>query len=238
MRLITWNCQGALHRKHPRVASLRPDILVVPECAEMTDISVELGADPIRTFIWKGDNPNKGIGIVSYGDYSLNLHYAYDPRFRLIIPLEVAGPESFVLVAVWMLRCQDTRSYVEHLLRAYEYYRTIFRGRTVIWAGDFNASVRFDPELRQFKFADFISMAEADQIQSMYHRQNECAHGDESDGTFFMNRHADKKHHIDYVFASKELLDSGFEVDVGSHQDWMEHSDHMPLICDFHDFSK
>jgi len=197
-------------------------------------ITVDLGAEPVRSLVWKGDNPKKGLGIFSYGGYSVSLHEAYDPRFRLIVPLDVAGPASFVLLAVWTLPNESTASYVKPLLEAFEHYREMLRGRTVIWAGDFNASVRFDPKLKHNKFSEFLGMTESDQIQSMYHRQRGCAHGDESDGTFFLYRHADKRHHIDYAFATKRLLDSGFNVVIGDYQDWKTHSDHMPLICDFH----
>ena len=38
MRLTTWNCKGAFARKHAAIASLRPDILVVPEAEELTTV--------------------------------------------------------------------------------------------------------------------------------------------------------------------------------------------------------
>src|SRR5260221_8077182 len=110
MRLITWNCKGAFHRKHDFVAALQPDILVVPECEKLSEISQPFGSSPVRTIKWFGSNPRKGLAVISYGDCTFELHSSYDPRHEWIVPLSISGPLSFVLLAVWTLPLGDQRS--------------------------------------------------------------------------------------------------------------------------------
>lgn len=45
---------------------------------------------------------------------------------------------------------------------------------------------------------------------------------------FFATRNTKKPHHIDYAFAGRLAA----SVAVGRPDDWLEHSDHMPLIVD------
>jgi len=49
----------------------------------------------------------------------------------------------------------------------------------------------------------------------------------------FMYRHKDKSYHIDYCFASADLIKKLISVEVGEHSNWSKHSDHTPLIITF-----
>src|ERR1043166_5822125 len=131
MRLTTWNCKGAFARKQTAIAGLRPDVVVVPE-------SECLESQP--NMKWVGETRNKGLGVIAYGDYSLRIHDAYEPRHRWILPLEVDGPEPFVLFAVWTVPHRETRYYVTCLFEALETYRELLNEPRVVWAGDFNQS--------------------------------------------------------------------------------------------------
>lgn len=71
MRLITWNCKGAFTRKQAVFSSLEPDVLVVPEAERFDVLGNVIGRPPVRSQEWVGENPKKGLAVVSYGDYSL-----------------------------------------------------------------------------------------------------------------------------------------------------------------------
>ncbi len=47
LRILTWNCQMALRKKHELLASLRPDIAVIQEC-ERPDKLGEVGATAVH----------------------------------------------------------------------------------------------------------------------------------------------------------------------------------------------
>ena len=70
MRLVTWNCNMALHRKLEALRSLAPDVAVLCECAR-PDIVAEraglasLGADSV----WIGTNDHKGLAVLGFNGY-------------------------------------------------------------------------------------------------------------------------------------------------------------------------
>jgi exodeoxyribonuclease III len=234
MRLITWNCKGAFHRKHDFVATLRPDILIVPECGKTSCVMQPFDSAPVQSFEWFGSNPRKGLAVISYGDYSLEVHPSYDPRFQWIVPLSVSGPATFVLFAVWTLPLGNVGGrYVRPLFEAYDFYKPVIDTSEVVWAGDFNSSFVFDKPSRRYKFRDFVSLLGQHGLHSLYHHQRECAHGEEQDHTFYLHHNAANGYHIDYVFAAERLHPGGIEVSIGSHAEWSKRSDHAPLVCDF-----
>lgn len=236
MRIVTWNCKGAFHRKHDFTAGLHPDVLVVPECEKLSAITHQLGSRPVQSFEWFGINPRKGLAVLSYGEYTLTVHPGYnaDSEFRWIVPICVSGPVSFTLFAVWTLPLgdQDGR-YVRPLFDAFEFYKPLIDNSEVVWAGDFNSSYVFDTPSRKYKFRDFVALLERHGLQSLYHQQGEREHGKEVDKTFYLYHHAHRGYHIDYVFATAGLYRHGFGVSVGSHLDWSKRSDHSPLTVDF-----
>jgi exodeoxyribonuclease-3 len=234
MRLITWNCRGAFGKKHAAVAALNPDVLVVPEAGQLGNLPNVRGAARIRSCEWVGSTTTRGLGVVSYGDYSLRVHEAYDPRHRWILPLHVDGPLSFTLFAVWTVKDEETGYYCTPLFEALETYRDILGSPGVVWAGDFNQSTLFDKPSDSRHFSHWISKAEEHGLKSLYHLKALCDHGAEREQTFFLYGHKDKAYHIDFIFAKPSLYEAGFELVVGKHRRWSGSSDHMPLIFTTH----
>jgi len=65
---------------------------------------------------------------------------------------------------------------------------------------------------------------------SAYHHHRECERGAESDPTLWWTRNIDKPYHIDYTFVFRpEAVEA---VTVGSHADWLAHSDHCPMTVE------
>jgi hypothetical protein len=176
-----------------------------------------------------GDKPNKGLGVLSYGEYSFRRHDAYDAQHRWVLPLVVDGPEPFTLFAVWTKKHVRTGYYISCIFDALKCYRTILEGPRVIWAGDFNQSVLFDPPDDPLHFSRWLSQAEEFGFQSLYHLNRKCEHGCERDKTFFRHHNINQPHHLDYIFAKADIYGGGFDLDVGEHAEWAKLSDHMPL---------
>jgi hypothetical protein len=234
MKLITWNCKGAFHRKHASVATLQPDVLVVPEAAQMRDIDNVIGCRPVRSLQWIGSNPKKGLAVVSYGDYSIEVHEAYDPSHRWIVPLRVEGPEPFTLFAVWSVPHLVTKTYVQCLFDALDTYKELLASPRIIWAGDFNNNVVLGPRKSPRHFSFVIAAMEQLGFQSLYHLHRGANHGEEKEPTFFLHHNPDRPFHLDYIFASADLCGAEVEVTVGTPADWLKSSDHMPVSCTFH----
>src|SRR5258708_34465719 len=102
MRLVTWNCNTARHRKLGALMRLRPDIAIVSECAhpdrlEALGALADVSGDPI----WVGENPNKGLAVFAFNGYRLRLAERFHPTLRHIAPIHVSGPTECNLLAVW-----------------------------------------------------------------------------------------------------------------------------------------
>lgn len=58
----TWNCQMGVRDKLEVMRSLGCDVLVVPECADLTG-----DLDDKLAFAWKGRYARKGLGVLAFG---------------------------------------------------------------------------------------------------------------------------------------------------------------------------
>ncbi|MEF8822209.1 MAG: hypothetical protein V5A52_08015 [Halovenus sp.] len=68
---------------------------------------------------------------------------------------------------------------------------------------------------------------------SAYHAARNDDFGEETEVTFYMHKKEERPYHIDYAFLPQRLMESGVEVAVGGYDDWIDASDHMPLLVDF-----
>jgi exodeoxyribonuclease III len=102
MRLATWNCSMALHRKFDAMLRLQPDVAVICECAEPKRLqalagSIGSGADTV----WVGDNRNKGLAVFAFNGYAVRLAVPFHAILRHVALVHVTGPLDYNLLAVW-----------------------------------------------------------------------------------------------------------------------------------------
>ena len=82
---------------------------------------------------------------------------------------------------------------------------------------------------RKNNFSNIQSSLRNLDFKSIYHHQREEDNGTEKLPTFFHTKNKNKSYHIDFLFL-KGLTIKTF--DIGSYEDWIGFSDHMPLICE------
>lgn len=82
MKIVTWNCNGALRKKLPEVDSLGADLLLIQEC-ENPELCSKYYREWAGDYLWTGTDKNKGIGIFSKNGNrvsALNWHSQFAAR--------------------------------------------------------------------------------------------------------------------------------------------------------------
>lgn len=189
MRLVVWNANMAVHRKLDALAALRPDIAVIPECADPTVLASK-ASTTIPPMIWIGNNPNKGLGVFAFGGYSIRLLNEFDPRLEWIAPVSVEGALTFTLLAAW---CKNHRASQQHPLTSHRrqvepalsLYSELLDGASTVVAGDLNNNVCWDVGQRGSNFSNVVNAAGTLDLVSAYHQTRCIEFGAEPDPTLY-----------------------------------------------------
>lgn len=225
----------AFRKKADLILRHKPDILIIPECECPDKLKFNTGT-PIPTDIfWYGSNPNKGLAVFSFSDYKFKLLENHNPDFKNIIPLSVTGGQfDFTLFAIWANNPHDKDGhYITQIWKAIHYYDKLLLNNRTILIGDFNSNTIWDRVSREGNHSTVVERLADKKIFSTYHKFYDQTQGREKHPTLFMYRHENKPYHIDYCFASTDLIDKLTNVEVGNYADWTQHSDHKPLMVTF-----
>lgn len=155
MRIVTWNCQMALHQKIDSLLSLNADVAVIPECSEKSVIACRQYR---FNTLWFGSNPRKGPGIICREDWLLRP--LPQPEQKWIVPLHVGSPAPFTLIAVWACAAGVRREdrYIRQVYLALIAHPEWFTGEAVIVAGDFNSNKIWDRKRRIGNHSDVVKL--------------------------------------------------------------------------------
>lgn len=240
MRVATWNCAMALHRKFDAMLRLQPDIAVVCECAEPKRLqelvgSVAFGLDAV----WIGDNRNKGLAVFAFNGYAVRLAKPFHPTLRHVAPVRVTGPVACNLLGVWAQNGSGVVSRKHQLgplRRALTKYKVFLAERPTIVAGDFNNNVFWHRPGWRINHANAVATLEKLGLASAYHALRGELQGEETVPTlYWRDRKKDgPTYHIDYIFLPAPWLGRVRELAVGTFEDWcgLGLSDHVPMVVD------
>ncbi|HDX9500307.1 TPA: endonuclease/exonuclease/phosphatase family protein [Bacillus thuringiensis] len=235
MKVVAWNADRAFRKKIDKILPLKADILIISECEKPEKWGQVIDEKGIVEFLWEGDNPNKGIGIITFdAKYQIETHPAYDKSFRYIVPYKVSvGKLEFILFAVWSQKGEKRYdSYIGQIYLALEKYASLLKEPCII-VGDWNSNKLFDHIKRVKTHSEVVEFLEGFGIKSAYHRSSDEEHGEELKATHYFRKEKARPFHIDFLFASKILLDQLKSYHIGSREDWIEFSDHMPIMAEF-----
>jgi exodeoxyribonuclease III len=240
MRLATWNCSMALHRKFEAMLRLRPDIAVICECAEPKRLQALAGSASIRAdTVWVGDNRNKGLAVFAFNGYGVSLAVPCHATLRHLAPVRVTGPTEYNLLAVWAQNASggvNRKHQLGPLRRALTKYRGFLAERPSIVAGDFNNNVYWHRPGWRINHGNAVADLEQLGLASAYHALRGEPQGRESVPTLYWRdrRKGGPTYHIDYVFLPAAWLVHVRELAVGTFEDWCGAglSDHVPIVVD------
>lgn len=234
MKLITWNCQGAFRKKAESILKHKPDILVIQECEHPSKLKFNPKTKLPNDSLWFGENEHKGVGVFSYSDYRFKLIDIYEPGFKTIVPIAVTGGLiDFTLFAIWANNTQDKKNqYIGQVWKAIKYYDQLLNNGPVILTGDFNSNKIWDRINRIENHSAVVEMLANKNIYSIYHKHFSQEQGKEKHPTFYLHRDKSKPYHLDYCFASENIISKVNKFEVGTYKKWITHSDHSPLLLD------
>ena len=235
MKIIAWNCNMAFRKKAHAILEHKPDILVVPECEHPDKLKFPENVQKPSNILWFGNNFNKGLGIFSYGNFTIKLLDIHNPLLQLIVPVAVtAGTKSFNLYAIWAYNPNDPDgTYVEQVWKAIDHYDQFINNRMTLLVGDFNSNTMWDKKRRVSNHSNVVKRLEDKGVFSCYHFHHKQDQGKEQHPTYYLYRHKDKPYHIDYCFASADILRKIKSVEIGDHEYWSAYSDHVPVMVTF-----
>jgi len=235
MKIISWNCNMAFRNKYSHIISLKPDLIIIQECENEEKLKLAFDKIDYNQILWFGDNPNKGIAVISFQDYTMELRDDYNSNFKYIIPLSLKINSIKVnLFAIWAMphKSKKSKSYIGQIWEAIHYYSKELNNPSIL-IGDFNSHIRWDSKRSPGNHTGVVAFLESKHIVSCYHSFQNIDQGEESDPTWFMYKHEDKPYHLDYCFVSTSLSDS-MKCNIGKYENWIDLSDHMPLQIELH----
>nr|WP_247381959.1 endonuclease/exonuclease/phosphatase family protein [Halorientalis brevis] len=222
----------AFRKKKEQLLQHDPDILVIAECE-----SPQSNGDwsDFSDWRWIGENEHKGLGIFARNGITLDSAFVDGDGGRYSIP--VTTDTAIDLLGIWAMndKQQPANRYIGQVYRSLQDYQDWIDSQTVV-LGDFNWNVIWDESPKSplcGNFAETVDILQSHELHSAYHTVTDTAFGNEEDATFYMHKSQDKEYHIDYIFAGGEILDSVASFSVGDYTDWIDASDHMPVICEF-----
>lgn len=224
----------AFRNKYEQVMALNPDLLVIQECENDDKLAKALADTNYNQLIWHGNNPHKGVGIISFNNCHIKLNKDFNTEFEYVIPLTLKiEARKINLFAIWAMPHETERrkSYVGQIWGAINYYAKKLNTESIL-IGDFNSNTIWDKKKRIGNHTDVVDFLHKKNITSIYHFINQMNHGQEKQPTLFLLKKKEKPYHLDYCFASKSLLSTSTTFKIGNYKEWIKWSDHMPIIID------
>jgi exodeoxyribonuclease-3 len=224
----------AFRKKNEKILSFKPDILIISECENEIKLKFDVLTAKPNDFFWYGDSENKGIGVFSFSEYKFELIEQFNPSFRYIIPLKAKSEkDEFILFVIWAMGNKDNYEarYIAQIWLAINYYNDLLDKPSIL-IGDFNSNKIWDQKKRLGNHSDVVNFLQLKKIISLYHSHFKENQGEESNPTFYLQKNSNKSYHIDYCFASENILLNGFKFSVGNFEDWSSLSDHVPIFIE------
>ena len=225
----------AFRKKAGMMLALQPDILIVQECEHPDKLSFPAEIANPEEVIWIGTNDNKGLAILSYNGFKIELHKKYDPEIRLVAPIKVSKDNTtFMLFAIWANNPGDPDGqYIGQVWKALHHYDRLIKKHSTILIGDFNSNSIWDKPRRPFNHTTIVERLQLKGIDSLYHHHFNQVQGKELHPTLYLYKHQNRPYHIDYCFASRDFTEKLEGVEIGDHAGWMKYSDHVPIMVSF-----
>lgn len=217
IKIVSWNCQEAFHNKYKKIRELDADVYVISEIKDPKNVEDDLYQDFMKNYYYL-ESKSKGLAIIAKEDIELKNN---EWKYRLSNDfLSVRVNDSFNLVGVW-----THEPYVDNVVKYLRLHKYDFiNSDNLVMCGDFNIDVSTGNQTNKDMFAKILKSYG---YKSIYHNFNNEEFGKESEPTIYWRRKKEDPYHVDYLFTNPQII-SSFEI--GKYDDYINYSDHMPLI--------
>ncbi len=215
LRIVSWNCNGKFREKRQRLYAQFPaDVYIIQECEKPEKYGIEYNG------VWMGNSEHRGLGVFVSDRLAWTVVEQDSHGKQFFCPVQIG---EYLLIAVWA-----KAPYIEEVMDYFSVNESLLRHNAIVM-GDLNSNVIWDRKHGTRDHSSFNRLTGRYGLVSAYHTVTGDMFGSESAPTFYMYRHAHRPYHIDYAYLQRgNLLDFG----VGSVDDWLAYSDHMPIWLD------
>ncbi len=142
--------------------------------------------------------------------------------------------DAFNVLGVWTKQANSPNfRYIGQLWKYLQLHKSRLSAGRSILAGDLNSNTCWDEWDRWWNHSDVVRELDELGIKSLYHSHYGELQGEELLPTLFHRRDRSRPYHVDYIFVPADSAISGHSwITVGQADDWLAHSDHMPLISE------
>jgi hypothetical protein len=221
----------ALRLKFDRLLSLRPDVAVVQECA---DPAASGWRPDCTAFDWIGFNPDKGLGIFTFGGLTLTRSASYAETYALYLPATVTGCCHFNLLGLW---AADPRKVpagaTNDPVAALQHYRRFLAAGPAVVAGDFNRLPQQMSVRRSGPGSSVVDMLAGVGLTNADFAMSDASGQPVLRRTHFHQRKFSRGFVVDYIFIPTAEAVHLTAFEVGDPHDWITWSDHVPLLAEF-----
>lgn len=229
LRIVTWNCNGALRKKWHRLATLKADVYAVQECEDPCQTKDAAYTAWGTNHLWTGANKNKGLGVFAASELPLQAVPMDLAPLELFLPCIVGG--DWPLLATWTKQANSPNfGYIGQLWKFLQAHKSFLANPRAMLIGDLNSNTIWDEWDRWWNHSDVVRELSELGLESCYHRHFSETQGKETQPTFFLHRNPLKPYHIDYGFTGPQWAVQ--QVEVGAAADWLAESDHLPVVFD------
>lgn len=230
IKILTWNCNGALRRKWSALDEFDADLLIVQECEDPALAKDSAYLNWAGHYLWTGPIKNKGIGVFARHGLSLTPVLLEIHPLQLFLPCRVNN--DWPLLATWTMQGNSPAfGYIGQLWKFMQAHSDFLDHPRAVLTGDLNSNASWDKRDRWWNHSDVVNDLGKLGLVSAYHRHFEEDQGQETRKTFFLQRNPTKGYHIDYVFAAPGWGQAS--LSVGQQDPWLNLSDHMPVVATF-----
>ncbi len=234
MKIISWNCNGALRKKLDIILQENADIYCFQE-SEHPDKWFSKVEQDFQYPIYINDNNSKGIAIlvkkgINFSNANWETEFVNnlygnikDKSMRYFLPILIDN--KYTIINLWCHKNNSEHFAYKGQLWKYLVSNKNYINKNTVFIGDFNANKIWDDADCWWNMTDNNNTLNSYNLYSAYHKKFNEDLGKETIPTFYLYRHLDRAYHIDYAYANPIMVCDFRILNIS----YLKYSDHLPI---------